>query len=414
VSIGKAAGPLAEAAYELLGGECPGIALLPPRGARPEVPYAIYRGAHPIPDGRSAAAGRAVDRFVRDRAGSPMLFLLSGGSSAICELPAPGLTIAELARTTRELLASGAPIQSMNTLRRHLSAVKGGRLAAGRRGVATATLALSDVVGDAPADIGSGPTVPDPSGFDTACAVARSYGVWARLPRAVRRHLAAGAAGRIPETPKPGDPAFRGHRFLLLGSNAHALAGAAREARRRGFATEVRTRPVVGATLAAAGRHAAALRRLAASPDDRPHCALSGGETTVTLGPRPGRGGRNQEFVLAMAPRIDGLRGVLALSIGTDGVDGPTDAAGGWVDGATAERARRRGLDLAGALARHASYDALRRLGSLWRTGPTGTNVMDLHVLLARGRRAGGPAAGPDQSGYGGKYSAVGGSDQST
>jgi glycerate 2-kinase len=387
VAVGKAAGRMADAAVRLLGGNVVGLAL-PPRGypgAGPRVRTVF--GDHPVPGPRSFRAGAELLRYVQETApGDVVLFLISGGGSATVEAPAEPLDPQEIADTTRVLLASGAPIGAMNAIRRHLSRVKGGRTAEALRAQRFATLAISDVVGDRPPDIASGPTVPDPSTFREALAAVDRYRLAGALPRAVLAHLRNGVGRPTLETPKPGSARFRGAPFVLGGSNRVALAAAARAARRRGYRVRVSVRPVTGETALAGrafGRHVArAVGRSAA------RALLSGGETTVTLGPSAGRGGRNQEFVLAAAGAVAG-RSAVVLSVGTDGIDGPTDAAGGWVDGATVARARARRVDLEAALTRHASYRALERLGSLWRTGPTGTNVMDLHIGLTRPSPAG-------------------------
>jgi glycerate-2-kinase len=340
----------------------------------------VLFGEHPVPGAGSFRAGRALLRFVGSVSPNDLLlFLVSGGGSTVAEVPAGALAPAEIARTTELLLASGATIGEMNTVRRHLSRIKGGQLATATPvPVPFATLALSDVVGDVPEDIGSGPAVPDPSTYRDAVAVVRRYHLGARLPQGVTHHLSKGVQGRLSETPKPGDPRFRAAPFVLVGSNVSAVGAAASAARDLGYRVEVAARPMVGETQPVAARFA---RRVLDGRSSLPRALIAGGETTVTLGPRPGRGGRNQEFALACAPTLAG-RNALVLSAGTDGVDGPTDAAGGWVDGTTEERARRAGVDIPRTLARHATYDALERLGLLVRTGPTGTNVMDLHVGL--------------------------------
>ncbi len=380
VAIGKAAGPMADAASRCLGRDVEGIAIAPHGYPAPRDSARAVWGDHPVPGPRSFRAGRELLRFVAGTSsGDAVLFLISGGGSATVEAPSPGVAADDLRRTTELLLSSGAPIGAMNAIRRHLSQVKGGRLAVATTAATFGTVALSDVVGDPPPDVASGPTVGDPSRFRDAVAAWDRYPAMRRAPGSIRRYLRDGARGLRPETPKPGDTRFRGRPFVFGGTNRVALAGAAAEARRRGYATHVGSSRVVGETRPVAEAFA---RRLMRRAGTAPRSAwLTGGETTVTLGPDPGKGGRNQEFVLAAAPILAG-RPILILSAGTDGVDGPTDAAGGWVDGATAEDARRVGVDLRTALERHAGYDALRRLGRLWRPGPTGTNVMDLHLGL--------------------------------
>ncbi len=374
---------MADAAAQVAHTPLSGIAATPLGYPTPRSGVRTVFGDHPVPRARSFRAGTALLEFVRSvRPVDAVLFLISGGGSATVEVPAPGLSASEIRRTTEVLLASGAPIGEMNTVRRHISSLKGGRLAAATPARSLATLALSDVVGDPPADIASGPTVPDPSTFADALGVVHRHRLGGRLPPGIVRHLRAGARHRLPETPKPFDLRLRSAPFVLAATNRTALHAAGLEARRRGYATRVQSSQVTGETQPVARSFARSLLRFAERSKGHPTCLLSGGETTVTLGRRPGRGGRNQEFALAAAEVIDGS-GSLVLSIGTDGIDGPTDAAGGWADGATMARARARRIDLPARLRDHASYAALARLGALIRTGPTGTNVMDLHVGLS-------------------------------
>jgi len=386
VAIGKAASAMVDAAARVVGSGTSGIAVTPQGYPATQSSIPVVFGSHPVPDRRSFQAGKAVLEFVRaTRVSDAVLFLISGGGSAVAEVPAGSLRPHELSRTTQELLASGAPIGAMNAIRRHISALKGGQLALATPARYRATLALSDVVGDVPADIASGPTVGDPSTFRDALSVARQYRMTSRLPTRVLRHLEGGVAGRVPETPKPDDPRLRGMSFVLAATNRIALEAAATEARRRRYSVRIVSRHVTGETQSTAREFAQNLLRPRSSPRFRSRGILSGGETTVTLGKRPGLGGRNQEFCLAAAQEIAG-RAAVVLSVGTDGIDGPTDAAGGWTDGRSMERARRRGVDVEAALLEHASYPALAALGSLVRTGPTGTNVMDLHIGLVRSR----------------------------
>jgi glycerate 2-kinase len=395
VAIGKAAGAMIDAASEVLGTSCPALAVTPRGFPGARGGDSTLFGEHPVPGTASFRAGRALLRFVSAaESADVVLFLISGGGSAVAEVPAEGLTLTDVSRTTELLLGSGAPIGSMNVIRRHLSQIKGGQLAMAAGSARFATLALSDVVGDTPEDIASGPTVPDPSTFREAVSVVRRNGLGSRLPPRVTRHLSEGARGNRPETPKAEDPRFRNAPFVLVGSNRIALEAAGRAARACGYRPELLPTAIVGATRPAAIRFA---RQLLVRRGPAPRAVLGGGETTVVLGPRPGRGGRNQEFALSAARTLAGTN-ALVLSAGTDGIDGPTDAAGGWVDGNTWRRSMAQGVDLTGALARHGSYDALRRLGSLVRTGPTGTNVMDLHVGL-RGPRVSRNTAGSTRRG---------------
>ena len=379
VAIGKAASAMADGATRAVGRRSESFVVTPRGypGSKRGLP--VTYGDHPVPGPASFRAGRGLLEFFR--AGDPAavyLFLLSGGGSAVAEVPAEGLSENDLTRTTECLLKSGAPIGAMNTLRRHLSRVKGGQLAVATGERPYATLALSDVVGDAPEEIASGPTVADPTTYRDALEAIRRYDLGGQLPSRVLRHLRSGARGDIPETPKPSWRRFRTASFELIGSNRHAVAASAQRARDLGYGVETVSAPIVGETAPAATRFA---RKLLRTPSAAPRALVGGGETTVTLGRRPGKGGRNQEFALAAARILSG-RSALVLSAGTDGVDGPTDAAGGWTDGNSWSKAARLGLDVRRAVDRHDAYPALSRLGSLLMTGPTGTNVTDLHVGL--------------------------------
>lgn len=384
VAIGKAAGAMLDAAIRVAGSSTRGIAFAPrgypsPRSGRP-----VVFGNHPVPGSASFAAGARIVDYVGKLAEHDVaIFLLSGGGSSTVELPAPGLEANDLVRTTRLLLGSGAPLSAMNAIRRHLSQIKGGRLATSASCGQFAAIAISDVVGDVPSDIASGPTVTDPTTFADALHAAERYGLLRRLPGRVLGHLRAGARreraavrdrswGRVAAAP-----------FVVAASNAMALRAARVEARRRGYRPVVLDRPVVGESAPAAERFVRTLLRVARAPDrGRPVALIGGGETTVRLGPRPRPGGRNCEFVAAALRPLAGTN-ALVLSLGTDGIDGTTPAAGGWVDGAGLGRAERLGLNVAGALRAHDTYALLRRLGGLVTTGPTGTNVMDVHLGLA-------------------------------
>ena len=341
------------------------------------------RVGHPVPDDGSLAAGRRALALAEGVAGDGlMVLLLSGGASAALAVPVQGMSLDDKVRATRSLLDAGVPIDRINCVRKHLSAIKGGRLAAAARG-AVVTLAISDVVGpvaDDPAVIGSGPTAPDPSSYADAVAVATERRVCATFPLAALRALEEGRRGQRTETPKPGDARLRRARTVVIGNRCDALEAAARCAAGLGYDVVTLPAPVVGEARVAAGSH---LARAAAGGGRRPACILSAGETTVEVR-GPGRGGRNQEFALAAVEPLAALGGCSALaSVGTDGIDGPTDAAGAVVDTTTLARARAKGLpDPAQYLDRNDSYTFFEQLGDLVRLGPTATNVGDLQVLL--------------------------------
>jgi hydroxypyruvate reductase len=335
---------------------------------------------HPIPDERGVDGARrilAIASAATER--DLVLCLISGGASALLPLPAEGLTLADKQETTRQLLACGATIHEINAVRKHLSAIKGGQLAERARPARVIALLLSDVIGDDLSVIGSGPTAPDESTFKGALAVLDRYRIRDSVPAAVPQRLEAGERGEVPETPKHIENAIN----VVVGSNRLAIDAAEEKARSLGYNTVVLSTTIQGETRDIAGMHAAIAKEVLASgrPAARPSCILSGGETTVTL-KGSGKGGRNQEFALAAALDIAGSDPVVVLSAGTDGTDGPTDAAGAIADSGTLEEAKRKGLDAKRALAENDSYRFFEPLEDLIITGPTGTNVMDVRVIL--------------------------------
>ncbi len=391
IAFGKAALAMAEAALAAIPAERlagPAIVVSNAENLRQLPGVAVHAAGHPVPDEGGLAAARAVaERVAAAAAGELVLVLLSGGGSALLPLPADGLTLADKIATTRELLACGADIGEMNCVRKHLSALKGGGLARLAAPADLHALILSDVLGDDLATIASGPTVADPSSYADAVEILRRRGAWERLPESVRTHLRAGAAGQRAETPKPGDALFAGTGHALVGSNAVSLAAMVDAARDAGCAVEIYSQRLEGEARDVAEALAEfAARRLAEGERPRPLAVLAGGETTVTLR-GDGLGGRNQEMALAFAAAAQRL--ALAdrwtfLSGGTDGRDGPVDAAGGLVDAGTLARIATAGGDAPALLANNDSYRALGLAGDLLMTGGTGTNVADLQVLLLR------------------------------
>lgn len=345
----------------------------------------VAHGAHPVPDQASVeSAERAVRLAGASRAsGDGLVVLLSGGASAMMALPADGVSLADKADVNRLMLARGLPIDRMNAVRKHLSAIKGGRLAAAAG--ESVTFAISDVhapVPDDPATIGSGPTVADATTFADAVDVLQSAGLWSGAPDAVRARLERGAHGECAETVKPGDPRLAAARFVLAGGRMDAMAGAAESARQLGYAVTIVERPTLGEARVAALEFVRAAVQARARMGT-PACVIASGETTVHVPPGSSRrGGRNQEFALAAAPLLSALPGCVLASAGTDGVDGPTNAAGAIADSLTIDRGRERQLSDRTLLDAHASYDYFAPLGDLIVTGPTGTNVGDLQVLL--------------------------------
>ena len=344
-----------------------------------------FQVGHPLPNDASLAAGRrALELAATLDDESVLVLLLSGGASAGLAAPLDGVTLADKAGTTDALLKGGIAIDGLNCVRKHLSAIKGGRLAAAAAG-RVVTLAISDVVDpvpDDPAVIGSGPTTADPTTFAEALAVCRAVGGAATVPAAALATLDRGARGELEESPKPGDPRINAAAFHLIGGRLDAVDGAAREARRLGFTVEVLDEPVTGEAKVAAVEYVKAVARLAYD-QPRPFCVLAAGETTVRVKGR-GRGGRNQEFALAAAfMLVRRFPEAVIASVGTDGTDGPTDAAGAVVDTTSPLRAVEHGLHRPEHyLAANDSYAFFDALGDLVRTGPTDTNVGDLQVAL--------------------------------
>jgi glycerate 2-kinase len=357
-----------------------GVVIAPEEVSVP--PLESIAAGHPTPNAASEHAGRRALEIARSTEdGDLLLVLLSGGASALMAAPAAGLSIADKSATTSRLLEAGADIHAVNTVRKHLSAVKGGWLAAAAAGPSL-TLAISDVVGDDPSVIASGPTVSDATTFEQALAVLEEFGGARAYPAAVVRHLEAGTRGAILETPKPGDERLARATTTVIGGRRNAMAGAAQEAESRGYHVLEIDDAVVGDARTTARSHVRAVLARA-STVGRPICIISSGETTVRVTGR-GRGGRNQEFALASAALIHEASSAAALaSIGTDGVDGPTDAAGAIVDSTTLTRAEQLGVPSpARYLDDNDSYTFFTRLGDLVKTGPTGTNVGDLQVIL--------------------------------
>lgn len=378
VGAGKAGGTMARAAERVLGRRITAGCIAVKDGDPAKSKRIDLRASgHPVPDERGVAAARRIAELCASASARDLVVcLLSGGASAL--LPAPGapVTLAEKQETTRLLLACGANIHEMNAVRKHLSTLKGGRLAKLAAPARVVSLILSDVVGDQLDVIGSGPTAPDPSTFASALAVLDRYGIRGKVPASVRETLEQGRE----ETPKPGDPLFGRVENVIVGSNQKSLEAAAAHAKSLGYRTLILASTIEGETRDVARMHAAIARQIRVSrqPLRPPACIVSGGETTVTIRGK-GKGGRNQEFALAAAIDLAGLEDTLILSAGTDGTDGPTDAAGALADGATCARSA---IDAAQALAQNDSYPFFQELGDLVITGSTGTNVMDLHLIL--------------------------------
>lgn len=382
--FGKAAVPMARALEEPLGDLITGGIVITRYGHAAHAPdkVRVVEAGHPVPDENGVQGTGDILNLVGGADERTLVaVLISGGGSALFVSPCAGITLAEKQETTALLLRAGAEIQELNAIRKHLSRVKGGRLAELLHPATVVSLILSDVIGDRLDVIASGPTAPDPTTYGDALATLERYGLAGQVPRPVVKFLEQGEKGLLPETPKEGNPVFRTVENTIIGSNRLALEGAKREAEARGFTTEIVTTELSGEAREA-GRwlaRKALLTKL--HKGDRPVCLISGGETTVTV-TGTGRGGRNMELALAFAVEIDGFTGITLLSAGTDGTDGPTDAAGALVDGMTATRARSQGINPEAYLRNNDSYTFFAECGGLLVTGPTGTNVMDIQVVV--------------------------------
>ena len=385
IGAGKASGAMATALERQLGSRLEGGLVVVTDGQAGKTKrIQLIEARHPVPDHRSEQAARRMVRLLESLTDRDLvLMVLSGGASSLLAAPADGLTLKEKQLTTRLLLRSGAAIHEINTVRKHLSGIKGGRLASATAATVI-TLTLSDVLGDDPATIGSGPMAPDPSTFADAKRVLDTYGIRNRIPPAVRRHVDRGVQGRIPDTPKPGEALFSRIRHHVIGNNRAVIECMAKRARALGL------RPLIlTATLSGEAREMGTLfgnlaREMCVSgnPIRPPACLLAGGELTVTVNGK-GLGGRAQEFALAAAPSIEGLSKVFVAGFGTDGIDGPTTAAGAVVDGGIISRAREKDVSPEAALRENDSYGFFRRVGGHVVTGPTGTNVNDVYMILA-------------------------------
>jgi hydroxypyruvate reductase len=385
IGAGKAAAGMAAAALEVLGERIAEGTITTRDGHGAALPrIEVWEAAHPVPDTRGMAGAADALRLAREAGPRDLvLCLLSGGASALWPAPVPGVTLTQLQEVTDALLRSGATIHEINTVRKHLSRIGGGRLARAAAPARVVTLAVSDVVGGALDVIASGPTVPDPTTYADALEVLESRGI--HPPPAVLAHLRAGDDGEREETLKPGDPAPERASAHVIAGSRDALAGAAREAERLGYRARIVADDLEGEA-SAVGEQVAQLAIGALAEDgDAPLAFLLGGETTVTV-QGSGRGGRNQELALAAAVELEGVQGVLAAAMGMDGTDGPTDAAGAFADGGTVARGHAAGLDARDALRRNDAYPFLRAAGDLIVTGPTGTNVNDVVLVLVDAR----------------------------
>ncbi|MGX9178854.1 glycerate kinase type-2 family protein [Mesorhizobium sp. BHbdii] len=340
----------------------------------------IIEAAHPVPDVAGLEASRRLLEKVQGLTADDLVVaLISGGGSALLPAPAEGLTLADEIAVNEALLASGAPIAAMNTIRKHVSIIKGGRLAAAAYPAKVMSLVVSDIPGDNPALVASGPTVPDSGSRQEALASIAAYGM--KLPAAVMAHINSPAA----DAPRADDSRFSRNEVHLIASAGVSLEAAAAEARRHGIEAVILSDSIEGEAREVGGVHAAIAREVATRnrPFRKPVLVLSGGETTVTLRAK-GKGGRNSEFLLAFAIGISGMDGIHALAADTDGIDGSEDNAGAFADGSTVSRMRATGVDAKAMLAGNNAWTAFNVVGDLFMPGPTGTNVNDLRAILVR------------------------------
>jgi len=385
IGAGKACAAMAQAVEDVLGERLKGGIVNVKYGhALPLQKIQVNEAGHPVPDEAGFRGAQQIADLLKQTGEKDLVFfLISGGGSALLPYPADGLSLKDKQQVTQRLLEVSATIHEINAMRKHISQVKGGRLARLAFPSTLISLILSDVIDDDLDTIASGPTVPDHSTFADCLRIVKKYDLRDKIPAAVVEILENGARGKVEETPKAGDPAFERTQNLIIGSNIQAVRAAKQKAEELGYNSLILSSFIEGETREVAKVHAAIAREIleTGNPVARPACVISGGETTVTIRGK-GLGGRNQEFVLAAAIEIDGLEDMVILSGGTDGTDGPTDAAGAIADSGTMNRSRELGLDAERFLRENDSYHFFKPLGDLIITGPTYTNVMDLRLVM--------------------------------
>ncbi|MCG8603815.1 glycerate kinase [bacterium] len=387
VGGGKAGASMSMAIEEILGDRLSGGIINVKYGHTESLKVVKTNEAdHPVPDEAGMKGTHQIVQLLRTTGPNDLIIcLISGGGSALLPLPVDGVSLREKQEITKRLLACGANINQMNAVRKHISQIKGGQLARVAYPSPLVTLMLSDVIGNYLDVIASGPTVPDTSTFQEVKDLMGHFKIWNDLPDSVRSHIAKGLSGEIEETPKEGDEIFSKTQNVIVGSNIQAVLAAEAHAKSLGYHTLVLSSFIEGETKEVARVHAAIAKEILQTdhPITKPACVVTGGETTVTIR-GDGKGGRNQEFALAAALDIAGLESVVVLSGGTDGTDGPTDAAGALCDGETIRRAEEKQLSPLEHLMNNDAYPFFQKLDDLIITGPTNTNVMDLRLILVR------------------------------
>jgi glycerate-2-kinase len=387
IGAGKACGAMAEALEGILGNLITDGHVNILRGTLSKFKTTrirLHEADHPIPSEDGVKGSKRIIEIAKKAEKDDLVIcLISGGGSALMPLPAEGITLTDKQQVTESLLASGATINEINVVRKHISKIKGGQLAKEAYPATLISLILSDVLGDPLDTIASGPTVPDISTYQEAISIIKKYELWQKIPKSVQHHLTAGLHNKIPETPKPSDKIFRNNRVFIIGNNYLAAKAAYEEAKKLGLNALLLSSLIQGEARHVGTVYAAIAKEVVNNdnPIQKPAAIIAGGETTVTVVGR-GRGGRNQELVLSASLGIEGLSGVAVASIGTDGVDGPTDAAGAIADGRTMIRSRAKKLDAITYLKSNDSYTFFKHLNDLIFTGPTGTNVNDISVMI--------------------------------
>jgi glycerate 2-kinase len=388
LAVGKASAPMLVAVSDILTGFDVYGVLVAPRNEAVGVAderIEVFRSDHPVPDRQGMiAAQHVIDALSRMRREELLICLISGGASAMLPAPPDGISLADLRKLTTQLIMSKATIHEINTVRRHVSKLNGGRLVKLCRASKILSLIISDVPGDPLPDIASGLTVEDPSSYEDAVEVLKSHYLWASIPKSARDHLSRGVRHRIPDTPKPGDPAFlRVHNLIIAGNRTACIAA------RRSLTAKKVTSVILSSSAEMDAQDMGRFLASLATEHERSNGSvpkaeafIMGGETTVEVKGR-GMGGRNQETALWAVDKIAGLEGVAIAALGTDGIDGSSTAAGALTDGDSARRASEKRMDPPKFLSRNDSYDFFRRLGDNIITGPTGTNVGDLYLMVA-------------------------------